>query len=103
MDIIAIPIEIWQIILNLNDIKSQLMMRIVCKLFYKLNIYDLLNIPQNFIIGLTNEIIMQHSNLRFLCANYQTKITQEGIKSLNLYKFNASGNGNINNVNYMSN
>ena len=103
MDINLIPIEIWQIILNLNDIKSQLMMRMVCELFYKLNIYDLLNIPKKFKRKLTNNIISQHINLRYLYAGKHTKITQEKINILNLYELNANNNLNIYNINHMNN
>ena len=92
---IHLPIEIWQCILNSLDFKSQITMRMVCKLFYeKLEIWDFDRIPYKYIEKLTDIILLAYPFIRYLWASYNPKITDVNHLT-NLQKLWAFGNCGI--------
>lgn len=70
-----IPLRIWQVILEYTDFPTQIRLRQVNKRFYRLSIIDFHNISYYHMDKLTDSIISQHLNIRYLCAYYNPKIT----------------------------
>ena len=122
---IHLPIEIWQLILNSLNFKSQIIMRMVCKLFYeKLEIWNFNNIPHKYLRKLTDTILLAYPFIRYLNAAHNSRITNvnhltdlqklwafgsscgisdTGIKNLNLIYLDADHNPKITNVNHLTN
>ena len=122
---IHLPVEIWQCILNLLDFKSQIIMRMTCKLFYeKLEIWDFNNISYQYLGKLTDTILLAYPFIRYLGAAHNPRITDvnyltnlqklwawdtnssiddNGIKNLNLIELDADYNPKITNINHLTN
>ena len=84
-----LPKEIWQIIFNKLCFISKIHMKICCHLFYKiLEINDFYNIDEYYLMKLTDDIISKY-NITML--NNNSKITDEGIKHMQLHTLNANG------------
>lgn len=75
MNNIYIPLEIWQIILNSIDFLSQIRLRQVSKQLYLLSIHNFYTIPNKYQQLLTNKILLQHPNIKYLDASNNPKIT----------------------------
>ena len=122
---IHLPIEIWQCILNSLDFKSQIIMRMVCKLFYeKLEIWDFNNISFIYTEKFTDTILLAYPFIRYLYAarnqmitnvNHLTNlqilrawgtscgISDNGIKNIDLIFLDVDDNPKITNVNHLTN
>ena len=110
-----LPKEIWQIIFDKSCFISKIHMKICCRLFYQiLEINDFYNIDEYYLMKLTDDIIsnynitmlnadnskitnegIKHMQLHTLYASYNSKITDEGIKHMQLHTLDASDNPKI--------
>lgn len=83
--------DIWKIIFDNLDIKSQLQLRATCREFRsRLQIIDLFNIPEEIAQRLNDNIISLYPNLQLLNASNNPNITDNGIKHLRLHTLNAN-------------
>ena len=97
-----LPREILFIIIEFCDPLSRLRFTGVDKIFYNcFEIHDLMNIPEMYLMKLTDEILQQArlKNLKKLRVN--KRITQKGILNFNLIELNISNNENIYDVAFM--
>ena len=121
-----IPIEIVIEIFNLLDLKSQLKMNSLCKMFQqKMFITNLFNIENKYLNLLSDNIISQTKyhkieklnasynssihdvshmkNLKILYAEGNSGIDQKGIQNLDLVELSALYNPKIKDVSHMNN
>lgn len=66
-----LPLEIWQMILEYTDFLDQIRLRQVCRSFHLLSIYDFFDIPFMHKNLLTDDIIKQHPNIKYLNVGFQ--------------------------------
>lgn len=90
MNNIYIPLRIWQSILEYLDFLSKIRLRQVSKKLYQLSIYDFDNIPFEYKPKLTDEILLQHKNIKYLNTNNNHNITDVNHLTL-LTKLKAEG------------
>jgi len=93
---LILPIEVWQLILELCSLPTQLNLTVACKLFnHRLHIIDFNNIENEYKHKLTNDILKRYQHLKHLDASDNLKISNQGIKHLNLDTLNAENNDRI--------
>lgn len=117
-----LPLEICQEILESLDFLSQIRLRQTCKYLNLLSIIDFYNIPFKYTQLLTNEILEQHRNIKYLNISSNNNITtvnalkfltkldisdciisNSGITNCyNLTELDASYNPYITNINHLT-
>ena len=91
-----LPLELIQNIFEKLNFKNKMIFRLCCIDFYeKLKIYDLLNINQKYKNKLNDNILFNLKYVKYLGASHNKKITNNGIKHMNLHTLYASGNMGI--------
>ena len=118
-----LPLELYQIVLEQLEFKSQIRIRLLSKKLYRLEIHDFYNIPRIFTDRLNNEILKLYPfikelntcdchkitninhmrNLKKLIAFGDCGIDDNGIKNLNLIELYSHNNPKITNVSHMTN
>lgn len=118
------PPEIWQMILDYCDFLSKIRLRQICKsLYVHMRIVDFYNIEDKYVENLNDDILKQHSYIKYLNAFDNANITDvnhlehleildaswncgihsSGIKKINPKKLDANGNPRIKNISHMNN
>jgi len=88
-----VPIEIYQEILEYSDFLIQIRLTQVSKYFHtELRIRDFYNINGKYLRILTDNILQNYKHITKLYASDNKKITDAGIKCLNLHTLNATYN-----------
>ena len=119
-----LPLEIIQYIFDYLNFYNKIRFKQVNKLFYfGLKIYDFYNIPYYYKIKLSNEILINYPEIKYLDASWNAKITDVnhmtnlqklnasescgiddlGLIDLNLKELNASNNPKIKHIEFMTN
>ena len=80
-----VPLDVYRLIFYKTKFKTQIKFRIICKKFYdKCDIVEFYNIHIHYRTHLTDDILKQHKNIKFLDA-WPSYITDEGIADLKLH------------------
>ena len=95
----TLPYEIILEIIDKCDFLSAIRLSCVNILFYKkIQIFDLLNIPQKYHFKINDEILRQKKFVNLKKLNAQYYISQNVISKLNLVELNACNNRKIKKV-----
>jgi len=97
-----VPMEIWQLILDSLNLRSQLIIYQLCKIFNKrLKITNFYDIGERYIYKLTNDILKRYNDIKFLNIR-GTNVTDEGIQHLKLEKLSTNKFITDNGIKYMT-
>jgi len=86
--------DCWYVIFHFldGDILTQLRIRSTCKELNRLQITDLYNIDYKYKTKLSDDILKTFKYLKYLCSYGNNKITDEGIRHMNLHTLDAYDN-----------
>jgi len=78
---LLLPIELWQLILDLSELEEQLVLTSINKLLHKsLKITDFYHIKPEKRVKLTDDILKRYYDIKYLDASgYYCQITNEGM------------------------
>jgi len=87
----VLPIELWQLILDFCPLQTQLALFQVNKFLHqRLQITDFYHISAKLKSKLTDQILKRYHHIKYLDAAWNGKITDEGIKHMQLHTLNAT-------------
>jgi hypothetical protein len=99
-----LDINIIYLIFGFLIFPSKIKFRSISKYMHKLEIHDFYNIRKKYLNLLDDKILLNYPFIKYLNASgYYCKISDEGIKQLNLKKLNVCDNQKITNINHMGN